>query len=161
MENRENAEQKRTIRTKTGRDVEITEKNIILVKDGLLGFDGLENYALIPHGGDDSPFLLLQSLDEPDLAFITIDPRLFAADYVPDLSAEDIASLGIPDIAQAVVLAIVVIPDDPRRMTANLQGPVIINVATRTGRQMISRSVNHKVRHYILGDPAAALTGNA
>lgn len=151
-----NDEPKRTIKTKTGRDVEITEKSVIELKDGLLGFEGFERFALIPHGGDDSPFLLLQSLDEPQLAFITMDPKVFAPEYVPDVAPEDLTALGIADIAKAAVLAIVVIPEDPRRMTANLQGPVIINVATRVARQLISRSARHKVRHFILGDPTAA-----
>lgn len=143
------AENRRTIQTRFGRDVEITDRNVIRIAGGLLGFEDFEQFAVIPHN-DDSPFFWLQSIEEAGLAFITIDPRLFAPEYVPDLSEEDLASLGLKDAREAVLLSIVVIPDDPNLMTANLQAPVVVNAQSRVGRQVISRSVHHRVRHYIL-----------
>lgn len=139
------------IRTKLGDDVEVPETSLIRLPDGLLGFEDFQRFALVPQG-EETPFLLLQSLDEPQLAFLTIDPRLFAPDYLPELSDEDLIGLGLTDLSSAVILSIVVIPEDPRKMTANLQGPLIINPATREGRQLISRSSRHSVRHPMLGE---------
>ena len=60
-------------------------------------------------------------------------------------------SLTTPSDAPAWLLfAIVTIPEDSRRMTANLQGPVIINRRTRVGRQFISPSPRWGIRHFIL-----------
>lgn len=143
---------RRRIRTKAGTEVEVGEEQIVDLPEGLLGFSDFHAYALLPHG-DESPFLWLQSIDEPELAFITIDPRVFAEGYRPEVASGDLAPIGLDGVVGAIVLAIVVIPDDPRRMTANLQGPLVINPATRRGLQVISRSAQHKVRHYILGDP--------
>ncbi|HBW47181.1 TPA: flagellar assembly protein FliW [bacterium] len=144
------SENKRLIKTRFGKEVEITDKNLVTIKDGLLGFETYESYAVIPHG-DESPFLWLQSLDEPQLAFITIDPRIFAQDYVPNFSENELSSIELTSISEAVLLAIVVIPDDPKLMTANLQAPIVLNAKNRQGKQMISSSQEHKVRHYILG----------
>jgi flagellar assembly factor FliW len=149
----EQTEEKRTIKTKMGRDVEITEKQVVRMLDGLLGFPDAESFALVPHS-DESPFLWLQSLDEPGLAFVTLDPRLFKPDYVPDVAPEELALVGLDSVANAIVLVVVVIPEDPQKMTANLQGPLVINPQNRVGRQMISRSSAHPVRHYILGGDA-------
>lgn len=145
----------RIIKTKLGQEVELTNKNFIHFADGLIGFESFHDFALVPQG-DESPFLLLQAVDEPQLAFLTIDPRCFAPAYLPELSDEDLQSLDLKDFSHAVVLSIVVIPEDPAKMTANLQAPVVINVETRHGRQLVSRSGKHKIRHYILGEPEAA-----
>jgi flagellar assembly factor FliW len=139
----------RKIKTRLGGEVEITDRNLVRIAEGLLGFPDFEEFALIPHG-EESPFLWLQSVDEPELAFITIDPRIFQPDYLPDVAPDDLTAIGLSDIASAALLAIVVIPENPERMTANLQGPVLINPATHLGRQVISRSTKHRVRHYIL-----------
>jgi len=148
----------RTIKTKLGQEVELTDKNFIHFADGLIGFEDYHDYALVPQG-DDSPFLLLQSVDEPQLAFLTIDPRFFVPTYLPELSEEDLRTIDLKDLSQAVVLSIVVIPEDAAKMTANLQAPAVINVETRRGRQLISRSGKHKIRHYILAEPETASAG--
>ena len=51
--------------------------------------------------------------------------------------------------------AIVTIPEDRQEMTANLQGPIIINKENREGRQCISRNESWNVRHNILEEMAA------
>lgn len=145
----------RKIRTRMGVDAEITDRNLVRIIDGLLGFPDFESFALIPHG-EESPFLWLQSVEESELAFITIDPRIFQPDYLPDVSPEDLASIGLATVAAAALLTIVVIPDNPERMTANLQGPILINPESHAGRQVISRSAKHRVRHYILSSTGDA-----
>lgn len=143
----------RRIKTKGGDEVEILESHVLRVIDGLLGFPDLESYALLPHR-EDSPFLWLQSLDEPQLAFLTINPCVFVPEYLPRVLAADLESIGLTSLDGSIVLSIVVIPDDPKQMTANLLGPVVINPATKLARQVISQSPDHKIRHYILGESA-------
>jgi flagellar assembly factor FliW len=48
--------------------------------------------------------------------------------------------------------AIVTIPEDHKKMSANLQGPVIINREKRIGKQFISTNPDWKTRHYILDE---------
>ena len=51
------------------------------------------------------------------------------------------------------------IPSNPSEMTANLQGPVIINPEKRLGRQVISLSDKYNVRHRILDEMKKAAEG--
>lgn len=146
---------RRRILMKGGAEVEMGEEQILDLPEGLMGFPDFHAFALLPHG-EESPFLWLQSMDEPELAFITMDPRVFLEGYKPELTATDLAPIGLESIEGAIVLSIVVIPEDPKQMTANLQGPLIINPTTRKGLQAISRSSQHRVRHLILGEPGAA-----
>ncbi|MFC1670955.1 flagellar assembly protein FliW, partial [Spirochaetota bacterium] len=45
---------------------------------------------------------------------------------------------------------IVTIPENPKEMTANLQGPIIVNPHKRIGKQAISANEKYGVRHGIL-----------
>jgi flagellar assembly factor FliW len=58
-----------------------------------------------------------------------------------------------------LILAIVTVPGDSSRMTANLQGPLVINRRTHVGRQSISPDPRWAVRHVILEE--LALVQNA
>ena len=71
---------------------------------------------------------------------------------------EDLEALGLADSRDSRFLqfSIVTIPDDNRQgMTANLQGPLIINTENREARQCISRDDRWGVRHNILEEMAA------
>lgn len=151
-------EASRQVKLKTGQTVEVPPQHILRIIDGLFGFAGLENYALIPYDAE-SPFLWLQSLDEGHLAFLTLDPRLFAPDYRPVVLPDDLAAVGLDRLESGIVLVIVVIPDDPKQMTANMMGPVIVNPATRLAKQVISQSPQHKIRHHILGEGSESAAG--
>lgn len=142
------------IRTKYLGERDVPEERIVTIRDGLFGFGGHERYALIEHGKE-SPFFWLQSVDDPNLAFVVMSPTLFRPDYVPVLAADDIADIGIDDVRDALILVLVVIPDDPREMTANLQGPLVIHPRTRLGRQVISADPSHRTRHKVVEEMAA------
>jgi flagellar assembly factor FliW len=143
------SETRRKVTTKTGEEVEVPENHIVRIIDGILGFSEYEEYALVPHG-EDSPFLWLQSLDQPNLAFLTIDPKIFMPDYKPVIARSELELIELEDLGQAIVQAIIVIPENPSEMTANLLGPIVINAAKRAARQVISQSPHHKIRHFIL-----------
>jgi flagellar assembly factor FliW len=142
------------IRTKHLGERDVPDERIVTIRDGLFGFGGCERFALIEHGPA-SPFFWLQSVEDPNLAFVAMSPTLFRPDYVPVLAEEDVADIGVEDVRDALILVLVVIPEDPREMTANLQGPVVIHRKTRTGRQMISTDPTHRTRHRIVEELAA------
>ena len=43
-----------------------------------------------------------------------------------------------------------VIPEDPRKMTANLAGPLVINAKTRIGRQIVLNTDKYPLKYAIL-----------
>jgi flagellar assembly factor FliW len=139
-----------TILTKPFGTIELNERQRIHFPFGVLGFESLHDYALLDAA--QAPFYWLQSLEVVEIAFVLIEPRVFRPDYALAVAPDELADLGILKPEDALVFAIVTIPDDPRQMTANLQGPLIINKENRTGRQAISGDPRWQVRHPILAE---------
>jgi flagellar assembly factor FliW len=142
------------IKSKPYGEIEIDARQVIRFPQGLLGFEDRHDWALLD--STQAPFLWLQSLDETNLAFVLLQPDFFRTDYILDLSDLDRESLGDPDGEDLLVFAICTIPEDQSRMTANLQGPVVVNRKDGLGRQTIQASPQWKVRHLILEEMAAA-----
>ncbi|OCC15561.1 Flagellar assembly factor FliW [Dissulfuribacter thermophilus] len=117
--------------------IEIEEEKIIKMTRGLLGFPDDRRYVLIPHK-EGSPFHWLQSVDTPALAFVVTSPGRFFSDYVFDISDEIEKELEIEAPEDVDCLVIITIPkDNPKKLTANLLGPIVINVKKRLACQVV------------------------
>ncbi len=138
-----------TIATKPFGQIEVDERQIIDFPEGIYGFEDIKQFVILD-ASEKSPFKWLQAYDEPDLAFVIIRPIDFMVQYELNVMPEDLEDIGAKSPDEVIVFAIVTIPEDPSRMTANLQGPVLINPKTRKGKQAISLSDKYSVRHYIL-----------
>lgn len=132
--------------------INIDDKQRIAFDKGIFGFENIKEYALL--NASQWPFFWLQAIEVPDLAFILIDPVIFRHDYVPDVDDNDLAELKLDhdEKNKMLVFAIVTVPNDPKKMTANLQGPIIINKELRIGRQIVSLNKKWQVRHYIIDE---------
>ena len=114
--------------------LEIDEGSIISVPDGLLGFESHRRFVLVP-ADDVGAYSWFHSVDDAALAFLVVVPGFFFDDYAPELSDPDVAALGLTDASDAQVLCLVTITNDD--ITANLMGPVVVNVTERRGRQVV------------------------
>ncbi|MBI5184064.1 MAG: flagellar assembly protein FliW [Nitrospinae bacterium] len=130
-------------------EIDVKDEKIIFMPVGLLGFEHIKRYILLNHSKE-GPFMWFQAIDDPSLAFILIDPLFFRPDYKIDISKEDIVEIGITDEKDVVILAIVTLRDDPQKMTANLQGPIIINAKTRLAMQIVLAEGQYTTRHDII-----------
>lgn len=139
-------------------NIEIPEDKIIEFPDGLYGFEAHRRFTLLDM--DSGPNLLkwMQSIEDPDLAFVVCDPYAFVPSYDPILPAGDLQRLGISDPRDAALLAILVVPRDIRNLTANLQAPLIINPETRRGKQVILGQVEWSTKFYLFRE-LGRLTG--
>jgi len=146
------------IDTKPFGKIEIDEKQIIDFPDGILGFE-FEKKFVILDSNDHSPFKWMQAYSEPSLAFVIIRPIDFLIKYELSISQSDMESVKAAKPDDLLVFAIVTIPADPSQMTANLQGPVIINPNDKIGRQVISQSDKYRVKHVILEEMKQAEKG--
>lgn len=141
------------IRTRPFGEITIDDRQILRFPWGLFGFETMEQFALLDSG--QPPLYWLQSLDKPDLAFVVMDPQLVRPDYQLDVSPDELSALGFTDSQpDALVLAICTVPGNPRDMTINLQGPLVINRDARLGRQVINTSPSWQVRHRIVDEVA-------
>ena len=140
------------VNTKAYGTIEVDERQRIYFPFGILGFENLKNYVLLD--AKQQPFYWLQSSDVSEIAFVLINPFIFRPDYEIDIPDEELNEIGIDSYEDVLVFAIVTIPEDQRKMTANLQGPIIINKKQRIGRQAIASNPKWKVRHQILDELA-------
>lgn len=138
------------IHTKAYGLIEVDERQKIQFPSGILGFENLRDYVLLD--AMQQPFYWLQSMDVQEIAFVLIEPSVFRPDYSPDVAQSDLEEIGLEgeDDENMLVFAIVTIPENYREMTANLQGPVIINRDTHQGRQCISLNQKWQTRHKII-----------
>jgi len=116
------------------------EEDIISLDEGLMGFPMSKGYLMFPYS-EDSSFFWLQSVDEPEIAFIVINPFEFFSDMDIAVSDEVALALGLDRGEDVEVFTLVTIPDGkPEAMRTNLAGPVIVNVRNRKGRQILVKS---------------------
>jgi len=143
------------INTKAYGKINIDDKQVLTFPSGLFGFESLTEYALLD--AEQQPFFWLQSLEVEQIAFILINPIIFRPDYDPAVHEDELLEIGLTDNDDDdfLLFSIVTIPADQSRMTANLQGPIVINKDTKIGRQFISTCADWKVRHNIIEELAA------
>ena len=140
------------VNTKPFGEIEVNELQIIDFPEGILGFDFIKKFIIMDAEEPDSPFKWMQAFDEKDLAFVIIRPLDFMEEYELAIQQNDLDIVKADNINDLITFAIVTIPDNPRNMTANLQGPIIINPLKRIGKQAISLSERYTVRHNILDE---------
>jgi flagellar assembly factor FliW len=122
---------------------ECDRSSLLHFADGLLGFEDARDFA-VAGADDDDAYFWLQSADDAALAFLTVVPGLFYPEYEPDLPELDVEALGLTQPSDAHVLTIVTITDEA--ITANLLGPVVINVKSRAARQVVLGEQKWSVR---------------
>lgn len=147
------------VKTRPYGEIEIDERQIIDFPEGIFGFSDVKRFALLDTQDETSPLKWLQAVDEPELAFVVIRPVDFMKEYELAVSAGDLEVIGADSAESLLVFVIVTIPNNPAEMTANLQGPIIINPAKRLGKQAISLCDRYTVRHRILEELRKASGG--
>ncbi|MDR2483339.1 MAG: flagellar assembly protein FliW [Treponema sp.] len=141
------------VATKAYGTVEVDECQRLTFASGLFGFEPLKEYVLLD--AERQPFYWLQSVDVQGAAFILIDPFLFRPDYELDINdADALKAIGVSRPEEALIFSIVTIPASGP-MTANLQGPLIINRDVRAGFQAILTDPRWGTKHNIMEELAA------
>ena len=132
-----------TVQTSRFGQITVQEDKVILMTAPFLGFPESTRFMLKPHGPD-SPFMWLQSLDNPNLAFVVIQPTILIPQYKPEISAFIKEELQISGSNDLELLLILTIPkNNPEKMTANLLGPVAINPIKRLAKQVLLDPVKY------------------
>ncbi len=140
--------------TKAFGEIEISEKQKITVKDGLLGFEDIHDFVLLDFD-EGSPFYWLQAEKIPEIAFLIVDPKLIIEDYKLDVDAHDLDKLEVKNDEDMINFAIVTLNDNPAKTSVNLLGPIVINKVTHQAKQLISLSDKYSVRHPLLSQKEA------
>jgi flagellar assembly factor FliW len=133
--------------TRFGR-IEIEKGRIIHFSNGLLGFPENKDFVILEHKPN-SPFCWLQSVDTPALAFVLTNPFLVQKDYLEGLPSAEKMIFGPNENGnRKIVFALVTIPHgEPEKMTVNLLGPLVIDLAVKTGSQVVLADSGYSHRH--------------
>lgn len=126
--------------------LEVEPSKIIEFPHGLPGFEDLKRYALLhPDGeaGGAPSYFILQSVDDPAVAFHISDPARFGFNYEIALSDEDAAMIKLADPAAAAVVVMLV--NEGGGVRANLNAPLVINLEARLGVQHVFARLNYEV----------------
>jgi flagellar assembly factor FliW len=137
----------RKVETTRFGEIQVKEEDIIFFPYSILGFPDSHNYVILE---GPFPFYWLQSLDEPHVAFVIVEPERFFPDYEVTLKESDLKRFGMNDISEGKVWVIVTIPDNPVEMTANLLGPILINLKKNLGFQLVLDTDKYHTKHRLL-----------
>jgi len=127
-------------------EIEADQENIIKFKNGLPGFEELKKFVIIPLS-DDSPFMVVQSLDELEVAFTVIEPGNFMSDYKFEISDNIEKELEISSIEDVLVLNIITLQEKLKESTVNLSAPLVININKNLGRQVILDDKRYELKY--------------
>lgn len=146
------------VRTTRFGEVEVDPSRLLVFPHGLLGFGRFRTFVLL-QPDERGVFYWLQCVEDPELAFVVTEPAAWCPDYQVPLRATELAELGLGDVAGAATFAIVNRRDGS--ITANLQGPLVINPLTRTGLQIVMSDRQWSTRHELVRLPGAAAAMSA
>ncbi len=123
--------------TRFGR-LEVGKDKVIHFPEGLIGFPDIKRLILMDY--KDTFLKWLQSVDDPDIAFIVVPVAEFFPEFTPkiDKSLKDFLKIeNKDDLAVFAILRV-----DGEIVTANMQGPLIINSMNKIGAQVLNDDPN-------------------
>ena len=138
-----------TIMTSNFGELQILDEKIITFENGIPGFKDNTQYIIINDEEADSPFCWLQSIENPDLAFALVNPFLIHDNYNPTFPQSEVEKLGEGTEEDYSVLSIMIIPEDIEKMRTNLMAPIVINLKTKKGMQIIIDGDDYPVKYYL------------
>ena len=126
-------------------EMQYEENNIITFNKGIPGFNELKKFILL-NLQEYEPFKLLQSLEDDEISLIVTSPYEFFNEYEIKLSDETIKNLKIDSPEQVMILTTVTLNSDVKKITTNLQGPIVINTSNNFGEQIVLDNSKYKVK---------------
>ena len=135
--------------------IQVTEDAVLAFPEGIPSFERHRRFALV-EDTKLAPFCWLQSLHDPLVGFLVVEAGLLMAEYEFEIADPDVELLGLDDSSQARVLAILVVPENVRAMTANLQAPLIVNPLKHIAKQVILTDERFPLRFPVFGGAGGA-----
>lgn len=123
----------------------VRPEHVFHFPQGLPAFEEFKNY-LFTINPETSPFVFMQAIEPAGLSFVCIDPFLVCPDYTPRIGPDDQETLCLSRPESLMLLSIVTVRSNVRETTANLQGPLAINIENSIGKQILCDGQSYPVR---------------
>ena len=130
--------------------LEVPSDSIVEFPNGLIGLGG-NRYALLARS-EESTFVWLHSLEDPELALPLTNPWRFFSTYEVELSDDEADRIGVDETDDTAVYVTVRAAESLEDFSANLRAPILI--AHGHGHQVINQAPDAPVRAPLFADPA-------
>lgn len=127
--------------TRFGR-LEVDSDKVIHFPNGLIGFKEIKRFILMDY--KDTFLKWLQAVDDRDIAFIVVPAFEFFPDYEVKLDIQTKKLLEIKNEEDIVVFLMLRVEGE--EVTANLQGPLILNSISMKGIQAVNEDTSFSCR---------------
>jgi flagellar assembly factor FliW len=128
---------------------EYEDKDIITFKKGLPGFEDLRGFIIFPVE-ENEVFSILHSIEDEKIGFVVISPFYVIKDYEINLSDDCIDELKIKSPEDVMLLNTVTLNSDINKITTNLKAPIIINIKTKLGEQIILENDDYLIKQPLI-----------
>lgn len=150
----------RKINTMRFGKIEEDEDRIIYFEHGIPAFEEEHEFVIIPYDLE-SPYVFLQSVRTPELAFLMTMPFIFFPRYEFSLEDAIINNLGIQEQEDLLVYSLLTIPHgDIKGITANLLAPIVINKNNMQARQVVLEKSHYQTKHRLFPESDASAKGD-
>lgn len=122
--------------------LEVAKDRVIHFSGGLMGFTDIKRFVLMDY--KETSLKWLQAIDDPDIAFIVMPPYEVFPDYSLKIDKpiyNILASESEDDLVIFVMLRV-----EGGRVTANLQGPLVLNSINKRGVQIVNEDPRFSCR---------------
>lgn len=134
------------LNTKCHGILEYSEKDIIVFKKGIPGFEHLKKFILIP-AEENNLFYILHSIEDSNIGIIAASPFNVLRDYEFELNEDKAAELKIESMKDIFILNTVTLNSLLENITINLKAPIVINIKENIGEQLILDKVEYPVKY--------------
>ena len=115
-------------------EIEIDEQDIVTFSGPIFGFEKYRRFVFLYQEEIVENFIWLQSVEEPELCFILVQPDLITDHYQPQLPKEAKTLLGDGDW---MCWLIVSLREPFQDSTVNLRSPIVVNPELRQAAQFV------------------------
>ncbi|WP_035244796.1 flagellar assembly protein FliW [Desulfonatronovibrio hydrogenovorans] len=137
--------EQRKINSRLGQ-ILVDEQKSIHFPRGLIGMERAKDFVLLQIKPD-SPFYLLQNLENSRLGLLVADPFAFISDYQVHLGRTEERILQNPKASDLAIMVTMTIPQGcPEKATLNMTGPIVINISRRMGMQIAQSDPEMKTK---------------
>ena len=132
-------------------EINFKESEVINFPKGILGFSQLNRYVILEREKI-APFKWIQSVEDPNVAFVIMNPVQFFPSYKLEINEKELEELNYTNSRDLTVYVIINIPRDISLASADLLGPLVINTKKRLAKQAVMPESPYTTKHYLLDE---------
>lgn len=118
--------------------ITVENPDLFTFESPIFGFPSLSQYCLY-ECPEDNTFVWLQSVEDATVAFPLIEPEILFDPYEIKIHTSDLIRVGSTSDQDAKLRRFVIVSmsNDPKAVSANFRAPILLNLGTRKGTQII------------------------